>query len=362
MTMYWSKGEAYGTGEEGSVWHWRETIRGRIHARSTKTDDKKLAEQIVAQWKAELLQQLVIKGSVPVPVHTAIKAFLSARKGTPGHGSATLHMSWWKKLPNIPLHEITLTQLHDIIEQREAAGTAYNTIGVTIMYWNAMINSATSRGWVTGVKLPARKPKRTRMRVLTEEEEVQLLAALSPDQRYNGKCVKNDIAMQANLDMVICLLHSGARLTEISHMTWDQVDLEKRTIYIKRKKNGNDTLLEMSDAMFAVLSRRKKTVLDRHVFPSKVNNSNSYKWLDKALERAGISDEGGKVTIHCFRHTYATRMLKDGCSLVEVQGLLGHKNLASTAIYLHVQKTAAASKAASVLNQRAAMRMAEVGA
>lgn len=54
-------------------------------------------------------------------------------------------------------------------------------------------------------------------------------------------------------------------------------------------------------------------------------------------------------------------MLKEGLSLVEVQGLLGHKNLASTAIYLHVQKTAAASKAASVLNQTAAMQMAEVG-
>lgn len=83
--------------KRGSVWHWRETIRGRIQARSTKTDDKKLAEQMVAQWKAELLQQLVVKGSAPVQVHTAIKAFLNARKGTPGHGSATLHMCHFMK-------------------------------------------------------------------------------------------------------------------------------------------------------------------------------------------------------------------------------------------------------------------------
>lgn len=346
--------------KRGSVWHWRETIRGRILARSTKTDDKKLAEQMVAQWKAEFLQQLVGKGAAPVSLHTAIKTFLNARKGTPGHGSAVLHMSWWKKLPDVLLSEITLNQLHGIIDKRETAGTAYNTIAVTIMYWNAMVNFAGNHGWITGIKLPARKTKRTRMRVLTDEEEVQLLAALSPDQKYNGKCLKNDIAMQANQDLVICLLHSGARLTEISHMTWDQVDLNRRTIYIKRKKNGNDTLLEMSDAMFGVLSRRKATVLGRYVFPSKVKNSNCYKWLDKALERAGISEEGGKVTIHCFRHTYATRMLQSGLSLVEVQGLLGHKNLASTAIYLHVQKTAAASKAASVLNQTAAQRMGQL--
>jgi site-specific recombinase XerD len=39
---------------------------------------------------------------------------------------------------------------------------------------------------------------------------------------------------------------------------------------------------------------------------------------------------------HLLRHTYATELLEDGYSIIEVQKLLGHAQLSTTAIYLHV--------------------------
>ena len=42
-----------------------------------------------------------------------------------------------------------------------------------------------------------------------------------------------------------------------------------------------------------------------------------------------------KVTPHALRHTYATRMLRQGFDVSEVQALLGHANLGTTSVYLH---------------------------
>lgn len=45
-----------------------------------------------------------------------------------------------------------------------------------------------------------------------------------------------------------------------------------------------------------------------------------------------------KVTSHTFRHSFATHLVEDGVPLHEIQELLGHKNIETTRIYLHVAK------------------------
>jgi hypothetical protein len=44
--------------KRGDVWHWRAMINGYTLARSTKTGDKKLAQQIAAKWESEALKRL----------------------------------------------------------------------------------------------------------------------------------------------------------------------------------------------------------------------------------------------------------------------------------------------------------------
>jgi site-specific recombinase XerD len=68
-----------------------------------------------------------------------------------------------------------------------------------------------------------------------------------------------------------------------------------------------------------------------------------------AAEKAGIQelDEGTgrhKITPHALRHTFATRHLRAGLNIREVQDLLGHANIATTEVYLHVDPTALRDK------------------
>ena len=49
------------------------------------------------------------------------------------------------------------------------------------------------------------------------------------------------------------------------------------------------------------------------------------------MKRAGL----GKVTWHMFRHTFASRLTRDGVDIVTVKELLGHTNINCTMRYAH---------------------------
>lgn len=155
----------------------------------------------------------------------------------------------------------------------------------------------------------------------TQEETDKLLAA----------CDKMDRAIFATL------LLTGLRKEELGHLAWSDVDLDHATLRLTAKdgfapKDYEEREIPLPPDLLQIL--RKLQHDSDWVFAS--NNGNRLgrnemlRRLKAVAEHAGVK----QATLHKFRHTYATRLLANGCDIVTVQHLLGHSDLKTTRKYL----------------------------
>lgn len=335
------------------IWYWRKMIDGVPLNRSTQTDDKKLAEKIVAKWENEAVRAIKYEGQRPVSLHDAIKGFLDERKHMPVYGSAVNNLNRWKKeLRDVPLKSIHQHELQAVVAKRFAEGAAHNTVSVFVTFWNALMNHCAQKRLSPGPKLDRIPQKPTRFRIITLEEEAAMLAATCPNAKYSGKSPVRDCQRQDNQDVLVCLLHLGARINEAQNLRWIDVDFEQNTVFVKRLKGGDTCLLMMTNALRAVMERRHAVRVDQWVFPTKCQDPKSCApWVNVVAKRAGVNLENGKITSHTFRHSCATRLLRAGMDIRKVQKFLGHKNLNSTLVYLHAMPGEVAAQAAAVFDK-----------
>lgn len=151
------------------------------------------------------------------------------------------------------------------------------------------------------------------------------------------------VATRDQLDFIDILLHTGARLSEVCTLTWDDINFKNNTItlWTRKRRGGNKEsgVLPMSQHLLTVLLDRKERPDTHHIFVfcgrnGKQFTKNSVRlWFPSLCRTAQISPP---FTAHSLRHWFAT-MLKDSrrANPFQIQNALRHKNLSTTEKYLH---------------------------
>ena len=132
---------------------------------------------------------------------------------------------------------------------------------------------------------------------------------------------------------------AGLRISEAAHLKVTDLDRERKVIWVRGGKGRKDRQVMLAEPLREVLVAywRWKRPTD-WLFPGRkpggpITRGSVFETCQKAARRAGIAK---RVHPHSLRHAFATHLLEDGVNLLVIQALLGHKNLRTTARYLHV--------------------------
>lgn len=346
--------------KRGNSRHWyiQFQLAGKTHIRSARTTNKKAAEQMEIDLKAKLHAQQFLGYRETVSIRKALEDFCESKTGTPNHRTLISSAKVVIRLMAVgrPLHDLSLHDLERFKRDRMVEGASPQTIKHNLNLIRGAWKLARKLGYqVSELEFPQIKMPKMPLRYLADEEERRLLAALDPKREGNGlrPFAERDNEMKRYMqdayDLVVLLLDTGARYSEIANIQWSRINLAERTINLWRPKVQNEAILYMTDRSHAILSRRAVERECFYVFANKRGQARGYasQSIRKALRKAGLQD----CRIHTLRHTHASRLIQNGLSVYEVREVLGHTDIKTTMRYAHLEAKQVTSKARDVINR-----------
>lgn len=217
--------------------------------------------------------------------------------------------------------EIRAYLLH-LVEEK---GVSWPVFNQTVCALRFFYRVTLGRDYAIG-KIPYAKRPRKLPVVLSREEVVRFLA------------VPRNLKHQA---MLMTAYSGGLRVSEVTRLACGDIDSNRMVIHIRLGKGSKDRYVPLSPVLLRVLReywRASKRKPDVWLFPGGVEGrpitSRALCRICKQVStKAGLSKS---VTPHTLRHTFATHHLEAGTDLRTLQMLMGHRNLQTTTIYLHV--------------------------
>ena len=160
--------------------------------------------------------------------------------------------------------------------------------------------------------------------ILSREEVARLLARVA------------DPKMRTLLTTIYA---AGLRVSEAVALQVGDIDSARMTIHVREGKGARDRYVMLSPQLLAILRAhwcraRPRPWLFPGPDPSRpITTRTVRRACREAVEVAGLDKS---ATVHTLRHCFATHLLEQGVDIRVIQGLLGHRHIASTTRYARV--------------------------
>jgi site-specific recombinase XerD len=132
---------------------------------------------------------------------------------------------------------------------------------------------------------------------------------------------------------------AGLRLSETLGLWPSDIDSSRMVVRVRQGKGRKDRDVVLSPSLLTVMRKYWRVYRPtKWLFPGKcpdkpLSKTTIQRACARASRKAGIAKA---VKTHTMRHCFATHLLEAGTDLRTIQLLLGHANLQTTAVYLHV--------------------------
>ena len=139
----------------------------------------------------------------------------------------------------------------------------------------------------------------------------------------------------------------GLRMSEALSLQIGDIDAERMQVHVHRGKGAKDRFITLPESTLHVLRSYWKTHRNpKLLFPQISRRKNAASTSTRPMDPSTVQgciksvvDALGftkQISLHTLRHSIATHLFEAGVSLRWIQKFLGHKNLQTTLIYLHL--------------------------
>ena len=208
---------------------------------------------------------------------------------------------------------------------------APTTANRAIALLSKAFNLAEVWGWRPDASNPCRHVQRFKERkverYLSREELARLAGVLEQAEVERSE-------MPSVIAAIRLLLYTGCRRGEILTLRWQDVDLERRCLFLPDSKTGQKIVM-LSEPALQVLAGIERLEDNPYVITGWVKGKHLVNLKDpwgRIRAKAGIED----VRIHDLRHTFASFGAGAGFSLPVIGKSLGHTRASTTERYAHL--------------------------
>lgn len=213
--------------------------------------------------------------------------------------------------------EVTPAAIQGLILTLRQKGNQPSTINRKLAALSVMLKTAKDQGVIQELpKIPHLKESEGRVRFLSEAEQMELFLAIQAiDPTIQWLCR--------------FLVNTGMRVGEALRLRWE--DIHENTAHIRRTKADCPRKVPLTeDATWSMPAEKTGA----GPFTNLKQQRLSYVW-NKAKAQTSLKDDP-EVVPHILRHTCASRLVQNGVPIQVVQQWLGHKSLAQTQRYAHL--------------------------
>lgn len=312
--------------------------RRRIHrvvGRESEGVTRQQAEDFIASARTDARRErldLSARRKTPLGFREAAKSYIARLQTEDGRNIKAKCRQFDQHLipffGDRPLSQLSSFEIERYKRYRLVKNPSRATINRELAVVSHLLNKALEWGWIKALTGKIRRYKEDSGRIvyLTQVQCSALETAAAQDQNGDIHC------------FVKIALRTGMRHQEILSIRRENIDSNRKTIWIPKAKTGSREQPITPDLANYLCQRLEMLPPGSPwLFPSAGSRTGHVHTIRKAFrrtaERAGL--DPNQITPHTLRHTVVTHLVQAGVDLPTVQRISGHKTLAMVARYAH---------------------------
>jgi integrase len=333
--------------KKGRYWQYIIQAHGQRAHGSTRATDLATARKVLEEKRRALIDGQLKRPTRIIAASSLISEWLRVNRATFSRGylsSAECALRLWVMpvIGTLPVTKVTTSQVMELRARMLEAGCSATYANNTMKTLKAIFNFGIRMKYAQEIPfhLPKLKVQKQPRAIVPANRVHEFLEAVD-------KAARNP-----HIPVIIRVMFGlGLREAEVLGMRWEWFDPEQRTYVVGKAKGKEARVIPVPDWVWIAIHEMPKPVLSEWVFPAEDGKPHRSQFTKKALQKVCGELGVGNITAHRLRASFASLHAEAGTPVTEIQGMLGHKNIATTMIYVETSLDAK-RKAQDALSQK----------